>query len=227
MIEIISNYLIQDNSNLNLFLYFLAGFILIATLFPLLERGIYFIIEKLSRTFIPNINYRYIRYIFIVLRALVIVIILLAFYFSSLPVKILIILCVLNLLFRENFPFSHYPMYSKFSSDTRYIYITDENDNPIPLKTAFGIKSDFLKKVYMNEVNKIAKINNTDYWLLHPSELKPAAKFTLNYLQNVERSKKAKKNYQYKVLNLYHVNIFIKDYKIEKQGYLVDKLNLC
>jgi len=223
--EIVLNNFIKNISNLYLFLYFLAGFIFIVTLFPLFERGLFFIREKLVSTIIPNINYRHIRYMLIILRTSFIIIILVTLYLSNLPVKALIILTILNLLFRENFPFSHYPMYSKFSYDTRYIYITDENDNPIPIKNVFGIKSDFLKKIYINEAKKIAKTRNTDYWLLQPSELKPAAKSTLKYLENLYSNKNLKD--KYKALKLYHVNIYLRKRKVGKENYLVDKLNLC
>lgn len=44
---------------------------------------------------------------------------------------------VLGLIIRENFPFSHWPMYSNFSSESGYVYIVNAAGQPIAAATLF------------------------------------------------------------------------------------------
>ena len=42
------------------------------------------------------------------------------------------------LVIKENYPFSHFPMYSRNSEKTYVIYITDGKDRPIVYREQFG-----------------------------------------------------------------------------------------
>jgi hypothetical protein len=44
---------------------------------------------------------------------------------------------VLGLLIRENFPFSHWPMYSNFARESGYVYIVNSNGEPLAIATFF------------------------------------------------------------------------------------------
>lgn len=49
---------------------------------------------------------------------------------------------------REEFPFSHFPMYSRISPRSRYLLVTDSEDNLYPLRDVFGLSADFVKRFY-------------------------------------------------------------------------------
>jgi hypothetical protein len=44
---------------------------------------------------------------------------------------------VLGLLIKENFPFSHWPMYSNFSPSTAYVYVVNGAGAPLAISTFF------------------------------------------------------------------------------------------
>ena len=44
---------------------------------------------------------------------------------------------VLGLLIRENFPFSHWPMYSNFTRESGYVYVINGDGEPLAIATFF------------------------------------------------------------------------------------------
>ncbi len=61
--------------------------------------------------------------------------------------KWLLLVTVLCLVLRENYPFSHFPMYSSFSNETYFLYLTDAAGQPIAT-SRFGLSSSTLKKIF-------------------------------------------------------------------------------
>lgn len=61
--------------------------------------------------------------------------------------KWLLVITVLCLALRENYPFSNFPMYSSFSHRTYYVYLTDARGDPIKTRQ-FGLSSSALKKIF-------------------------------------------------------------------------------
>ncbi|HEY2712446.1 MAG TPA: hypothetical protein VGI60_08025 [Chthoniobacterales bacterium] len=61
--------------------------------------------------------------------------------------KWLLLVTVLCLVLRENYPFSHFPMYSSFSNETYFLYLTDAAGQPIAT-TRLGLSSSTLKKIF-------------------------------------------------------------------------------
>jgi hypothetical protein len=49
---------------------------------------------------------------------------------------------------KENFPFTHYPMYSDFSDETYYVWLADSEGNPIASQSVTGLRLGRIKKVY-------------------------------------------------------------------------------
>lgn len=61
--------------------------------------------------------------------------------------KCLLVMTLLCLGLRENYPFSHFPMYSSFSTRTYYLYLVDAAGQP--LRTGeFGLSTSGLKKIF-------------------------------------------------------------------------------
>jgi hypothetical protein len=65
----------------------------------------------------------------------------------------LLLMTLLCLALRENYPFSHFPMYSSFSRSTYFLYLADEKGTPLPTKR-FGLTSSTLKKIFDNQRRK-------------------------------------------------------------------------
>ena len=61
--------------------------------------------------------------------------------------KCLLVMTLLCLGLRENYPFSNFPMYSSFSSRTYYLYLTDAEGQPLRTRE-FGLSSSGLKKIF-------------------------------------------------------------------------------
>ncbi len=132
---------------------------------------------------------------------------------------ILWLFTLLNLLIRESFPFSHFPMYSKFSDFTYYVFIADEFGEPIPLKENFGIRTTFLKKIYITEVRALnpkgiatrklpqALLNEAGIRLLERVRSFPAARRVANH--------------KFERIRLYQVNVTLEKGLIRREKCLI------
>lgn len=58
---------------------------------------------------------------------------------------------------RENYPFSHFPMYSSIAPETHYFYLSDGEDNKLGTKTNFGMSASNLKKKYHSFLTPLAE----------------------------------------------------------------------
>jgi hypothetical protein len=72
-------------------------------------------------------------------------------------------LLVLSLyLIKEEFPFSNFPMYSNVSEEADVTFITDQNDNPLPMKALFKTSSGSSKKMYKKELGTLTNASGRD-----------------------------------------------------------------
>lgn len=61
--------------------------------------------------------------------------------------KWLLVMTLLCLVLRENYPFSNFPMYSSFNNRTYYLHLTDAQGKAIKTRL-FGLSSSGLKKIF-------------------------------------------------------------------------------
>jgi hypothetical protein len=61
--------------------------------------------------------------------------------------KWLLVMTVLCLALRENYPFSNFPMYSSFSQHTYFLYLANVAGEPIKTRQ-LGLSSSALKKIF-------------------------------------------------------------------------------
>lgn len=59
----------------------------------------------------------------------------------------LLVMVFLCLLLHENYPFSNFPMYSSFSSQTYYLYLTNARGQALETRE-LGLSSSTLKKIF-------------------------------------------------------------------------------
>lgn len=68
--------------------------------------------------------------------------------FLHTPLTALAIFVILSLVAKENYPFSHFPMYASPTAERVYFVITDGGGNPIPIGTLTGVTSSQVGKTY-------------------------------------------------------------------------------
>lgn len=135
------------------------------------------------------------------------------------PLKILFCLTLLHLILKENFPFSHYPMYAGLSSRVYYLLITNENDEMLGLKREFGLSADFLKRVYDHEIKSLAKAKGCKKKQLTQEDLNMVGMSLLEALEGYARLKNS--TLTFKRLKLYIVSLSLIDCRIDKEQKLI------
>lgn len=88
----------------------------------------------------------------------------------------------------DHYPFSPFPMYSKFDSSADILYVTDQNDKPLALSSLFGVGSAQAKKRFERELLDVAKTR--DYEKADAAAVTTASTRFLNGLWKDRKSKK-------------------------------------
>ena len=64
-------------------------------------------------------------------------------------------LTIVCLVVKENFPFTHYPMYSNFEDQTYYVWLGDKDGNPIPAQKVTYNRLGRIKKIYNSGLQEV------------------------------------------------------------------------
>jgi hypothetical protein len=126
----------------------------------------------------------------------------------------------------ESFPFSNFPMYSRFSDQTYYVYVADGNGSPIPVETVTYHRTAKIKKIYHTELTEIGQALDKRLRELTPVERQPAGRHTLEWL--VKSTGETKPQLlAYGALQLYQVDVVSEDgHATEREPTLVGSLEL-
>ena len=81
---------------------------------------------------------------------------------SRLPFPVMTTLVLALYLIREEFPFSHFPMYSNISEEADVTFITDQNNRPLAMKDLVKTSSGSSKKMYKKELSAVTKSQDLD-----------------------------------------------------------------
>ena len=73
------------------------------------------------------------------------------------PITVLALYCAISLFLEENYPFSHYPMYSNPGSDRSYYIVADAEGQPIPIAELTGITCPKVGKMYRKKADELGK----------------------------------------------------------------------
>ena len=68
--------------------------------------------------------------------------------FRRFPLKVALLLTIVCLAVKEEFPFSHFPMYGSFSDYSYIVYVADREGEPLPIQAISSYKTSKLKKVF-------------------------------------------------------------------------------
>ncbi|MGI9244336.1 MAG: hypothetical protein ACR2RV_26290 [Verrucomicrobiales bacterium] len=71
------------------------------------------------------------------------------------PVSVAIGLTIACLIAKENFPFTHYPMYSNFEDQTYYVWLADGQGAPIPVEKITYNRLGRIKKIYNSGLQEV------------------------------------------------------------------------
>lgn len=83
-------------------------------------------------------------------------------YWKRLQVRHVLLVAVFLFVVKEQYPFSDFPMYSRLDAESDVLFVTDQNDQPLPMHTLFGTGTANQKKVFMAELKKICNPKNRD-----------------------------------------------------------------
>lgn len=72
------------------------------------------------------------------------------------PLTALVLYCLVSVQLQENYPFSHFPMYSNPSAERPYYMIADGDGQPLPIGTLTGITCPKVGKIYRTECQDLA-----------------------------------------------------------------------
>ena len=131
---------------------------------------------------------------------------------------------VIALLIRENYPFSHNPMYSKFDPYTYFLHVTDENDKVLFFREEFGFSAIRLKKVFskiFKEVRKdptTANLSREEHWRI-------AGERTLEQYHRQRRPRTAQPT-SYSILKLVRTDIELGEEKVESEVRVIADINV-
>ena len=95
-------------------------------------------------------------------------------YWRRLQIRHVLVVTILLVVIGEQYPFSNFPMYSKVDDESDVLFITDQNDKPLPMHTLFGTSTSTQKKVYMAELKKICNPKKRDTADAKPEEQREA-----------------------------------------------------
>ena len=149
------------------------------------------------------------------------------------PLTVAIGVTITCLAVKENFPFSHYPMYSNFDDQTYYVWLADSNGEPIPVQKVTYMRLGKIKKIYNTGLQKVrensrnAKGKKPRKRDLTLTQRRPPGDETLRWIYANSRPYAQEILREAAPLRLYQVDIRIEEnHVIEDPAELVGELTL-
>lgn len=136
-----------------------------------------------------------------------------------LPLSAGIAIAALCLLLKENFPFTHYPMYSDFSDQTYYVWVADRDGHALPIQKLTALRTGRIKKVYNKHLLQIREDAATEDGKprkrdLTPEQRLPAGEETLRWLYESSPPELHAEFVRLSPIRLYQTNIRIDGDKV-------------
>lgn len=136
---------------------------------------------------------------------------------------LMLLAVVISLLVRENYPFSHNPMYSKFDPYTYFLHVTDENDKVLFFREEFGFSAIRLKKVFSTKF-KLVRKNPETAGLSRDEHLRIAGEGTLQQYHR-QRHPRTDNPTQYQTLKLVRTDIALGDGKVDEKVTVIAQID--
>jgi len=142
----------------------------------------------------------------------------LLFFDRGLTIKACVVLLIANMALRDNYPFSHYPMYASFTDHTYYVFVAGKDDQPLALETVTaGIRTGKLKKPYDRDLDSKRKDLHKRKRNLTVEERREAGEQALAQVyRNCTPPARARLEKQAPI-KLYHVDIYMHEGKVDER----------
>ncbi len=138
------------------------------------------------------------------------------------PLKRCLLLVFALHLIGEYFPFSHFPMYSGISDNAYHFYLTDENDKPIPMLTAFGVRTAQASKIYRTRLRVVTDREGRDWWEATAEDEREAGNFVLESL--FPRLVADQTHWMSEEVQLHRVDLLLEDGEFRRERRLISSL---
>ncbi len=83
---------------------------------------------------------------------------------------------------KEWYPFSHFPMYSRLEPQATLVFVTDQDDRPVALRTTFRYASSDSKKAFNARLEAAASRQGRRWTEGHPDDMRAAGAAMLDFL---------------------------------------------
>jgi hypothetical protein len=130
----------------------------------------------------------------------------------------------LMLVLKENYPFSHFPMYSRNSEKTYVVHITDGEDKPIVFRQQFGRSVIRVKKIFDKAVARAKK--DPDFEGKSREETEQILGIATLRQAVEERIPRVEDPESYDVLRLWKTDLQLEGSEIEERSYLVAEIRV-
>jgi hypothetical protein len=137
-----------------------------------------------------------------------------------LPFKPMFAITVACLVIGEQYPFSDFPMYSSFGKSTYYLYVADENDQPLGSMPTLGMSTPTLKKVFSTEMRKEREALGSRSKKLTPEQKRVVGERLLARLR-ASRAAQSPDSPPPSAVRLYEVNISLENGRFQKERVLI------
>lgn len=134
---------------------------------------------------------------------------------------------VVCLAVKEEFPFSHFPMYESFSDYSFVIYIADRDGEPIPVQSITSQKTSKLKKIFNKEQKQVRKrleaagVEIAGYQFMTKEQRRPAGEKTLQWLYANSKGGGLEELRKHAPLTLYYIHLRVGDDGFERETELI------
>ncbi len=94
---------------------------------------------------------------------------------------------------KENFPFTHYPMYSSFSDYSYVVYLADGKGEALPVETITSVRTSALKKNFGTNLKEVERAKRKSgewegFRFLSMEDRMPAGEATLRWLVDTSKN---------------------------------------
>ena len=143
------------------------------------------------------------------------------------PLKLCLLVTVVCLVVKEEFPFSHFPMYESFSDYSFTVYIADRDGEPIPVQSLTSQKTSKLKKIFNKEQKLVRKelegagVEIDGYRFMTAGQRRPAGEETLRWLYENSKESGVEELRRLAPLRLYYIHLRVGDEGFERQVELI------
>ena len=131
---------------------------------------------------------------------------------------------------KEEFPFSHFPMYESFSDYSFVVYIADRDGEPIPVQSITSQKTSKLKKIFDREQKQARKeleaagVEIEGYQFMTKEQRRPAGEKTLKWLYANSKEGGVEELRKHAPLRLYYIHLRVGDDGFEREVELIAEL---